>query len=174
MQWRSRWPDEPAYWQNPRFNQPIQPVVGVSWYEAKAYCEWLTRQLQAEGRAVQARLPTLAEWQQAAGDGLYPWGPSFHPTCANSAESALRQTTPVTMYPQGCTPQGVWDMAGNVWEWTGDKHSDGSTPWYNLAGGSWFNSAARIGSAARYWSDPGYGDSDDGFRILVVPVSRLD
>ncbi|MFZ2359698.1 MAG: SUMF1/EgtB/PvdO family nonheme iron enzyme [Anaerolineae bacterium] len=169
--WRSERP-APRYWDDSRFNRPTQPVVGVSWYEAVAYCAWLSGKLQAAGRAVQARLPTLEEWRQVAGSQTYPWGATFDPARANSEESGLGQTTPVDMYPDGKTPSGVWDMAGNVWEWTNTDDGDKSIIWYDLAGGAYWNDEKNIGSAARYGVNPGPGLDDFGFRVLVVPVSR--
>lgn len=162
----------PRYWDDSRFNHPTQPVVGVSWYEAVAYCAWLTGKLQAAGRAVEARLPTLEEWRQVAGSQTYPWGPTFDPARANSEESGLGQTTPVDMYPDGQTPSGVWDMAGNVWEWTSSDDGDTKILFYYLAGGSWYNDASRVGSAARDWLNQWNWSVDLGFRVLVVPVSR--
>ena len=104
-------------------------MVGVSWYEASAYCQWLTAELRAQGRIGddrEVRLPTQEQWMQAAGKGKYPWGDEFDPAKANTEESGLGQTTPVHMYPGGQTAEGVWDMSGNVWEWTADRDEDGS------------------------------------------------
>ena len=99
-------------------------MVGVSWYEAVAYCAWLTEKLQATGEKVEVRLPTVEEWRQAAGPETYPWGKNFDPANANTKESGLDQTTPVHMYPDGvrrfAPAVEIWDLAGNVWEWTSD------------------------------------------------------
>ncbi|MBK9232437.1 MAG: SUMF1/EgtB/PvdO family nonheme iron enzyme [Anaerolineae bacterium] len=143
---------EPRWWDDSRFNHDSQPVVGVSWYEANAYAAWLTEHLRGQGlisggQAV--RLPTQAEWEQAARstDGrAYPWGPAPDAARANTRESSLQQTTPVWMYPDGQTPEGVWDMAGNVWEWTSDVGRGG---WAWLKGGAWYDDARAWGAAAR-------------------------
>ena len=129
-QWKQKkgW-TEPRYWHDPKWNQPDQPVVGVSWYEAEAYARWAGM-----------RLPTEREWEKAARgiDGReYPWGDGFDQDRCNTRESGTGKTTPVGKYsPQGDSPYGLADAAGNVWEWCAD--------WYDvykdakeLRGGSW-------------------------------------
>jgi len=108
---------QPLCWEDTKFNAHSQPVVGVSWYEAVAYCNWLAAKT---GRDY--RLPSEAEWEKAARgtDGrIYPWG-NEHPdeSRCNFAYKA-RRTTPVGQYSsKGDSPYGCADMAGNVWEWT--------------------------------------------------------
>ncbi|RIK24997.1 MAG: hypothetical protein DCC55_40925, partial [Chloroflexi bacterium] len=166
---------KPRYWDNLRFNRTTQPVVGVSWYEANAYCAWLTHDLRQAGTITvqeEVRLPTQAEWEQAARshDGRdYPWGSDFFPANANTEESNLQQTTPVHMYAAAATPEGVCDLSGNVWEWTNDVDTDG-LPW--LKGGSWLWEADRAASAARLGLSPVDGYFNLGFRCVVVPISR--
>jgi formylglycine-generating enzyme required for sulfatase activity len=81
-----------------------------------AFCRWLSEKLGYE-----IRLPTEWEWQQAATGGNpeneYPWGPEWAGSCANTIESELSHSTAVGIYPQGASPVGALDMAGNVWEW---------------------------------------------------------
>lgn len=93
-----------------------QPVHGVSWDEAVGYCDWLASET---GRPY--RLPTEEEWEKAArgSDGrLFPWGDAFGYTCANVWEGGVAGPTPVGVYPDGVSPFGALDMAGNVAEWT--------------------------------------------------------
>jgi len=92
------------------------PAENVSWYDAMAFCRWLTEKLGYE-----VRLPTEWEWQQAATGGdpanEYPWGPEWDSSKANTPESGLSRTTAVGMYPQAASPVGALDMSGNVEEW---------------------------------------------------------
>ncbi|MGH7492822.1 MAG: SUMF1/EgtB/PvdO family nonheme iron enzyme [bacterium] len=122
--------EQPRYRDNDDFNLPNQPVVGVSWFEAEAFCAWLTAEgmgLSAEGKKQTVRLPTEAEWEFAArgSEGRkYPWGPDQPtPEHANHDESKIGRPTTVGAYPRGGTPDGVFDLAGNVWEWCQDWYS---------------------------------------------------
>jgi formylglycine-generating enzyme required for sulfatase activity/class 3 adenylate cyclase len=108
---------EPRYWRDTRFNKPNQPAIGLSWYECVAYCRWLS----AETGQIY-RLPTEAEWEKGARgvDGrVYPWGNEFEPNLLNAREGDQKvcATTPVGIYPTGGSPFGLFDCAGNVWEW---------------------------------------------------------
>lgn len=111
----------PGEWENGRFPAGMadHPVVGVSWYEAAAYASWIGK-----------RLPTAAEWQKAGGwpDHLsggscnrYPWGDIFEPSRANLGSTGAGKTVPASDYPNGTTPNGIYQMTGNVWEWLADR-----------------------------------------------------
>ena len=119
--WQQREKDgwtEPRYWTDSKWNGAEQPVVGVSWYEAVAFCLWLS---EVTGEKIM--LPTEAQWQYAAqgDDGrTYPWGNDWDcERCNNSVNPCdSNVTTPVRQYERtNASPFGVVDMAGNIWEW---------------------------------------------------------
>ncbi|CAG0998598.1 partial Serine/threonine-protein kinase Pkn1, partial [Gammaproteobacteria bacterium] len=126
-----QWYDRPHYWDDLRFNNPAQPVVGVNWYEAVAYCRWLTSALN-DGCTY--RLPTEAEWEKAVralppvnnggGAGVevraYPWGNNWQADACNSKQANLDVTSTVGVFYKGVTPTGLEDMVGNVFEWCAD------------------------------------------------------
>jgi len=179
---------QPRYWDDPAYNAPSQPVVGVCWHEARAYCAWLTAQT---GQTY--RLPTEAEWEAAARglpDGgkprVYPWDGLFDSTRCNTFESHLRGTSPVGVFPGGDSPDGIADLSGNVWEWTGSLYQaypyDGRDGRENpesadrrrvLRGGSWLNNQDFARCAYRYYFDPDYRRDRLGFRLVccVSPPS---
>jgi len=127
---RSRWVEMKGVdWQHPRgpnsdlSGKDNHPVVLVSWDDAVAFCAWAK---QASGQQVQ--LPTEAQWEKAARgeNGLkYPWGDSEPDASKLNYNMNVKDTTAVGKYsPAGDSPYGLADMAGNVWQWTADWHSD--------------------------------------------------
>lgn len=98
-----------------------EPVTGVTWQDAVAYCKWLSEQIGAE-----VRLPTEAEWERAARgtqEYKYPWGNDWNERAAASTETR-GVVRPVKSYPIGVSPAGAFDMVGNVWEWIADEARD--------------------------------------------------
>jgi formylglycine-generating enzyme required for sulfatase activity len=145
--WEQRQKDkwtEPRFWMDTQWNSAEQPVVGVSWYEAVAFCLWLSK---TTGERIM--LPTEDQWQYAAqgDDGrAYPWGNTWDDgRCNNNVNgNGIEKTTPVRQYEGiGDSPFGVVDMAGNVWDWcltdylkkTNDMNSYAKE--YVVRGGSW-------------------------------------
>lgn len=117
----------PISLRNLELNNPNQPVVGVSWYEAEAFCNWLTRVMRDDGRIKETskiRLPFEAEWEKAARfqqktgeSSLWPGADVWSDTMGNTARGGLGRTSPVGVYSNGRSSIGAEDMAGNVWEW---------------------------------------------------------
>ena len=171
-----------------KFDGENQPVVGVTWYAAKAYGLWLS---QLEGKPDSYRLPNEIEWEWAAGGRQgttgqkvreYPWPEEkgkAHPKLLNFDESNIGATTPVGSYPEGATPEGLYDMAGNVDEWCCDWYGDDGTFTNPLGpetgsnrvirGGSWNINAAYCRSAYRSYFPPDFRYDSFGFRLVFVP-----
>ncbi|MBN1560842.1 SUMF1/EgtB/PvdO family nonheme iron enzyme [candidate division KSB1 bacterium] len=159
---------EPEYWKDKRFNGDEQPVVGVSWNDAKAYCEWLTRS-NPDGQ--EFRLSYESEWEWAAGRGVrnYPWGNDLPTKMLANFGRNVGYTTQVGSYPAGATLDGLMDMAGNVWEWCGDKYRQESDDRV-LRGGSWSDNESMLQCSYR----DGYYPSGRlrpviGFRVARLP-----
>lgn len=115
---------QPRLWQNSDYNAPSQPIVGVSWYEATAYCCWLTEQGHRAGwlpAEVEIRLPTSLEWEHAARGGdrrRYPWGTDdLTAEYANYEETSIGRPMPVGCFPAGAAACGAQDLLGNTLEW---------------------------------------------------------
>jgi formylglycine-generating enzyme required for sulfatase activity len=168
---------------------PDHPVVFMKWYDAQAYCKWLTDQLRADGTLGAkeiVRLPTEAEWEKAARGEYgkeYPWGDEWDEAKCNSEESKIGTTTPVGQYsPQGDSPYGVADMAGNVWEWCQSKYKpypykadDGREDLSGddnrmLRGGAFLNGSTLARCAYRLRYDPNYRNRNYGLRVVASPV----
>ncbi len=166
----------PYYWHNIELSNPIVPVVGICWFEAEAYCSWLSKKIVAVPDGYVIRLPLDDEWERAARgiDGReYPWGEGFNKAAANtwdseSTGSGLGGTTAVCTFPKGVSPEGAWDMSGNSWEWT--------TTWYDddrkyriVRGGSWIGYQWFARTSFCNWSIPLMFNDDLGFRVVIAP-----
>jgi formylglycine-generating enzyme required for sulfatase activity/energy-coupling factor transporter ATP-binding protein EcfA2 len=207
--WEWQKTDRPDFWDDPRLKRKGYPVVGVSWYEAEAYGNWLTEQLPEAGYRIRVadrqgatcevplaaghvRLPAEEEWLLAAGgegqgkaEDRFPWDQPGQSTWqlpekereariqarANVWESRIGGPTPVGMYPAGASPCGVWDMAGNVWEWTASWYDEKTKGDRVLRGGSWSYAQYYARCAYRYWYNPDYSFNYIGFRVVVSPGS---
>lgn len=171
---------QPPFWTDERFSAPNFPVVGVSWYDAVNFLEWL-RGLTDEAY----RLPTEAEWEKAARgtDGReYPWGNTWDASKANTSEGQSKQLMPVGSYPAGISSYGCYNMAGNAYDWCSDwfhaetyQYSPSDNPQGAvegrrkvIRGGSWRTRgefAARCANRAAY--EPIRAVHGVGFRIAI-------
>ncbi len=176
----------PDYWNDPAFNNPAQPVVGVCWHEARAYCAWLSAQT---GQPF--RLPTEVEWEAAArgkAGRRFAYGDTFDAARCNTYESHIRRTTPVGLYVKGNTPEGIADLCGNCWEWTSSAYldypytpaperEDAVRPQARrvVRGGSWDFIRDSARASCRSADDPNFRYYYVGFRVVSgsAPVSRL-
>lgn len=181
--------EAPRYWDDPLWTLDNHPVVGVTWYDAEAYCNWLNAQLGLPTGTI--RLPTEAEWEWAARgpDGRrYPWGDDWENWRCNSDESGISRTSAVGCFPGGAGDwwrvlqpdrEAVHDLAGNVWEWMASEYrEDYSTAHRSvlntnlpddrpcvLRGGSWLSDPGRLRGAARTRNGPRGGGNSGGFRL---------
>jgi len=165
------------YDEDRKFDGDDQPVVGITWYAARAYCLWLS---MLEGETCRYRLPNEVEWEWAAGGRQgttgkevrkYPWpDEKGEPTSKLlNYDGNVGATTPVGSYPEGATPEGLYDMAGNVWEWTDSWWNEKTRLYRVLRGGSWDSHAEGCRSACRSNGTPGNRGNFVGFRPVFVP-----
>lgn len=182
---------EPRYWRDRRFNQPDQPVVGVSWLDAGAFCAWLSA---ANGGVFD--LPSETQWEFAARgpeNRLFPWGDEV----PNESRAHFGQDwdadapLPVGSLLAGRGPFGTLDQAGNVWEWCRDRfdkaaYRNRAVPAVDplvlgedadpaegraVRGGSWHNPAQSLRSAGRSRDRAHVSGSDLGFRVSSSPAA---
>jgi formylglycine-generating enzyme required for sulfatase activity len=178
------------FWNHPRET--------VTWYQAVAFCRWLTAQAKEHPDLLpaalrrrsdwQITLPTEWQWVKAARGHhgrLYPWGAEYIQGYANVDETEkgdgphnLQSTSAVGLYPQGATPEGILDLSGNVWEWclneydNPERFQESGDEIRALRGGSWYWDAASASASARGRDNPWFRSNNYGFRVVVVPISR--
>jgi formylglycine-generating enzyme required for sulfatase activity len=170
----------PPFWQDPNFNHPQQPVTGISWHEAVRYCEWLSSQT-----AHTYRLPTEAEWEQAARAGLeqkqFSWGDDPPQSLPDYATRWQTGPEPVARYAPNAF--GLYDIGDNVHEWCSDWYDPtyyATSPDHNplgppqspmkpgrksSRGGSWRHHIKVARCSARSSIPPEFQYADYGFRV---------
>jgi signal recognition particle receptor subunit beta len=176
----------PELWRDSDYKLSNAPVVGVSWFEAMAFCRWASRKLVSEGWQID--LPLEAEWEYAArypDRRKFPWGNDYLPGHANIDEStegavcgpfSLGKSTSVGIYSQGLSELGIADMCGNVWEWCKSRW-DFLYEWPEIVasekvdhrvikGGSWYNSVRFANLGIHDCLDADLGVNDVGFRVI--------
>ncbi|MBZ0308596.1 MAG: formylglycine-generating enzyme family protein, partial [Anaerolineae bacterium] len=176
------------------FKYANHPRENVNWYQAMAFCRWLSWRLgstydldKVEQWAV--RLPTEAEWEKAARgtQGLiYPYGDTFDAGKGNTYETGIGRTSTVGIFPDGGTPykQPAHDMSGNVWEWCLSDYTDPyehkqagevyitTISWRVLRGGSWYDFQDLARAAYRRYYDPDNRLLNFGFRVVcAAPIT---
>ncbi len=152
--------DKPRLWHESKWNGSTQPVVGVSWYEAEAFCRWAA-----------CRLPTEQEWEAAARSPKgteYPWGNEWKKEICNSAEADIGVTTPVGIFLSSVASCGAHDLAGNVWEWCADWWDENKTVSRVIRGGSWASISRDARSAVRDRNAPVNRGINLGFRVVSL------
>jgi formylglycine-generating enzyme required for sulfatase activity len=189
--------NQPRYWQDNSWNLANHPVVGVSWFEALAYCEWLNREQalilpdELAGMGLKIRLPTEDEWEYAARGAnaqRYACGDAVSPEQANYEETKLERTTSAGVFKAG--EFGLYDMTGNVWDWTSsrwgtdvgkcafpygddylirkkEQNSLDKVEYRIIRGGSWYDSTVNVRCAVRFWDHPDLRNVILGFRLLL-------
>ena len=160
----------PAFWYSPEYSKPLQPVIGICYFEAQAYLAWLS---WASGK--QAQMPTEQQWEAAARGferRLMAYGAEFSALHCNTQEGGQRNTTPIAAYPTGQTAEGIHDLYGNIWEWTNSPFSPDSKPTIRSLcvglGGSWYYPWNYARGAYRY----GFTRDGQGYYLgmrLVFP-----
>ncbi len=182
---------KPMYWDEPKFRGANHPVVGINRYEANAFCNWLSDHLsnlieESFGKNLRVSLPTEVQWEYAAQGKAgreFPWGNGEPNRYRANYQEFYNGTTRVGNLFLGATPDGCFDLAGNVWEWCLDfwapnlKLSFGNTSddlpisffkhAHVVRGGSWLTGAETLKCSHRTWSNSFRRSKTLGFRVIL-------
>lgn len=164
QKWREKHPSALP----PRSPYGDHPRVNISWFDAMAFCHWLSYKT-----GWRISLPTEQQWQRAAQGNdhrQYPWGPRFYRNRANGVEARVNSTLPVNRFAEGASPFGVMDMAGNCWEFTrSQRRSSDQAPMNEMIakGGSYLSPYTDIRVTSRTYVKPNVCFGTVGFRIVV-------
>jgi formylglycine-generating enzyme required for sulfatase activity len=175
---------EPRHWRTAAFNNASQPVTGICWHELRAFARWLAAQ-----SGIAFRLLTEVEWEAAArgrAGRAYPYGDEFNSECCNMVTTHLRGPSPVGVFVEGDTPEGVTDLSGNVQEWTSsafgswEDDPEGLAPRHGYPyvpgdGREWAdtgNEIARVVRGGSWDFHPGFGRATARHDV-VPPVVRM-
>jgi formylglycine-generating enzyme required for sulfatase activity len=154
----------------PTWDEPNHPCETVSWYEVMAFCAWLSSRL-----GFTITLPTEEQWEKAARgtDGrTWPWVEEWREGMTNTDETGIGRTSPVGILPQGQSPYGVMDLAGNLWKWClneylqPEKTQPGGDASRVLRGGSWSASRELARAVIRYMYLPNSRHNYLGFHVV--------
>lgn len=172
----------PSFWLDKMWNIENHPVVGISWFEATAYCFWLNSifdilKPQNNTNNMRIRLPTEAEWEYAArGEEhiQYAWGNNPDPKMGNYGDTGIGRTSSVGIFPPSKV-FNLFDITGNTWEWCCNRYSlysssdtDTTTNGFHvLRGGSWSRPKQFVRSTYRFRTTPNYRHNYMGFRIVI-------
>lgn len=199
--WWEGIPEKEQQWGEQAFVYDNHPRERVSWYQAVAFCRWLTAKLHrgelppgplvGDVRQYKITLPHEYEWEVAARwpnetmrERAYPWGNEFDAHKANTDEGKVGQTTAVGLYPSGRNEAlDIYDLSGNVWEWCRNKYRTPTDDQFDdsgdvrvVRGGSWLNDQNYARAGFRFNFVPGFRSNYRGFRVVVVvcPPSQND
>jgi len=173
---------QPGDWAKAGWNEPQQPVISVTWFEAEAYANWLSSE-----SGLVYKLPTEAQWEKAARGTeafIFPWGSIWDTEKANSKlkMDGYEQTAPVGSFPAGASPYGALDMAGNVLEWTSDRYDENyyeridsrgrvneqGTKLRTVRGGAWNGGLSTMRTTYRYGFAQKTRSNTVGFRLVML------
>jgi formylglycine-generating enzyme required for sulfatase activity len=183
---------QPLFWDDERFGiaRPNQPVGGISWYEAMAFCRWLSQHHGYNPAGYTYTLPSEAEWEYAACRATrrtYPWGSEEPDGERANFYDIYGGTTAVGCFPAGATPEDhIHDLAGNVWEWTHNASQNdaptssherkttghSSKPIYPLHGGGWHLQSMFIRTSYHRRVSANIRSRLIGFRLVRYPPDK--